>query len=84
MCEECIDEAVKDLEKEGWARESVKVIGAFPSRSDALCLSMTASPPLRRDEPARNDRRLVAHNGQAALPRDRVGRRADEKPRLVL
>jgi len=39
ICEECIDEAVKDLEKQGYSRESVKVIGTHSEYYSLPCVN---------------------------------------------
>ncbi|ETW78783.1 hypothetical protein HETIRDRAFT_459941 [Heterobasidion irregulare TC 32-1] len=39
VCETCIDEAVNDLEKAGWSRESVKVIGVTNQRETTVAWS---------------------------------------------
>ncbi|THH14755.1 hypothetical protein EW146_g5618 [Bondarzewia mesenterica] len=63
MCETCIDEAVKNLEKAGWSRDSVKVIGITNQRETTVAWSRKTGKPLCRaivwdDSRTKN---LVAH-----------------------
>ncbi|KAI0060680.1 glycerol kinase [Artomyces pyxidatus] len=63
MCEKVIDEAVADLEKAGWSRDSVKVIGVTNQRETAVAWSRKTGKPLCRaivwdDSRTKN---LVAH-----------------------
>ncbi|TDL23979.1 glycerol kinase [Rickenella mellea] len=44
--ETCIDEAMKDLEAEGWARDSVKVIGITNQRETAVAWDRKTGKPL--------------------------------------
>ncbi|KAI0035310.1 glycerol kinase [Vararia minispora EC-137] len=48
ICEECIDEACKDLERAGWARESVKVIGVTNQRETTVAWSKSTGKALCR------------------------------------
>ncbi|KAI0316013.1 glycerol kinase [Amylostereum chailletii] len=48
VCNTCIDEAVKNLEKAGWSRDSVKVIGVTNQRETAVAWSKKTGKPLCR------------------------------------
>ncbi|THH28121.1 hypothetical protein EUX98_g6072 [Antrodiella citrinella] len=64
-CDACIDGAVEELQKEGWTKESVKVIGVTNQRETTVVWSRKTGKPLSRaivwDDT--RIRGLVAHTG---------------------
>ena len=77
--DQCIDLAIKSLEASGWAKESVKVIGASIRSITWLDWLDVACYHFRHHEPTWNYRCLESQDRKAPLQSHSMGRLPDQK-----